>query len=302
MQIALTPTYVYWNDGAAIMRQAKAGGATEKVTDVLPFSAGIVVDDTHLYWSTPPSIYSASLATPDASTELASHAASVGWAVSNAGVFYIADSNAAGGSGGGGPSSSATLVQVESGGGTPIRQVKQPSASALGPLAADATAVYWQYNGRNDPAGYGGSADASNTARASAIRKLSLATGEISDFAAVTVIPPYQLLAQGSHVVWSDMTDEVTTIWASDSNGETRLVIASAPVVRGLASDDEFAYFAASSAGDDFSDILAAPLAGGPVRTLACHVASIYGLRVDETNVYYFTYTAPPLIGRLSKQ
>ena len=127
-------------------------------------------------------------------------------------------------------------------------------------------------------------------------------TGLVSDFAPITVIDPGLLVADGSHLVWSD--DEFpgpSTVWSSSLDGSQRVAIAQAPLVRGLASDGTNVYWAASSVGSDSSDILAAPLSGGPARTLACAVSYVYGLSVDDTDVYYFTYTASPIIGKIAE-
>ena len=304
MQIALTATDVYWDDGSAIMKQAKAGGSPEKVTDVQADGSGVIVDSNRVYWRAFAGIYGAPLQDPTAGERLATDALSLGWAVSGDAAFYFSDGSAADGTSGagGGPGfgSAAKLVEARSTGGGPVLSIDQPSASALDLIVADSSGVYWTYNARNDPAGYGGAAGGSGTVGASSIRKLSFMTGQVSDFAPITVVDPGLLVADGSHLVWSD--DEFpgpSTVWSSSLDGSQRVAIAQAPLVRGLASDGSNVYWAASSVGSDSSDILAAPLSGGPARTLACAVQDVYGLTVDDTDVYYFTYTASPIIGKI---
>jgi hypothetical protein len=75
--------------------------------------------------------------------------------------------------------------------------------------------------------------------------------------------------------------------------------------VRQLATDGTSAYWTASSPGDDFSDVVASPIAGGAARKIACHVSSIYAFAVDETDLYDSTWLAPgapgKMIGRIPK-
>src|SRR5258706_9827059 len=143
MEIALTPSYVYWDDGATIMRQWKNGSAAETVTATTS-GAGIIADANRLYWRTDLSIVSAPIDAPSAVTQLGADAVPGAWTGSGGAVFYLMEGEGTTGAGGGpnaqGPSQ---IIGVRSTGGAPFVSIEQPTASALGPLAADTTGVYW---------------------------------------------------------------------------------------------------------------------------------------------------------------
>lgn len=301
MAMVLTATDVFWNDGQAIRYKHKATGESGTLRAVPELSAGVAVDDANVYWQNYPSLYTAPLDDSTSAIELATSASARGWAVAGGSLVYLDDPSAAGG-GSGSVGAPSKLVRVARGGGAPLASVVQPNASAIGPFAADDTGVYFAYNGSNDPAGYGGGGRSSSTAAASGIRKLSLATGKVSDFAPVQLVVPGQLVATQGHVAFTDSAGDSVPIWVTDSDGEQRTQVATARLVRGLALDATHVYWAASEPGREYSDIYAAPLDGGAARAVACHVPYVHGLGVDDDHVYYFTYTENPVIARIAKR
>jgi hypothetical protein len=306
MQIALTATDVYWNDGAAIVRQAKAGGPAEPIVALAPGAARIAASGERLFWEAGSDVVSTTIAAPATGEPVAHRVVTGNWAVGGDQLYYLRDPlSGVGGTGGFDPSLPATIETAPISGGDERPGVALAVSGALGPVTADATGAYWVYSQRNDPAahvGGGGSGGGANTGAGSRIQKLSYLTGQVSYFAPVGTVGAFNLLSNGDWVVWAGEDDSGTTVYKSKPDGSLLDEVGQAEIVRGLAVYGSTVYWAASHVGDDDSDIWSAQLgARNTPQLVACHVANIYGLRADETDVYYFTYTTQPIIGRIAK-
>jgi hypothetical protein len=304
MQIALTATDVYWNDGAAIVRQPKAGGPAVPIVALAPGAARIVVSGERLFWQAGSDVVTTKIAAPATGEPVARRVLTGNWAVGGDQLYYLRDPlSGVGGTGGFDPNLPATIETAPISGGDERAGVTLAASSALGPVTADATGAYWAYNQRNDPATYVGGGGSGGIAGAgSRIQKLSYLTGEVSDFAPVGVVGAFNLLSNGDWVVWADENDSSTTMYQSKPDGSLLDEVGNADIVRGLAVYGSTVYWAASHPGDANSDIWSAQLGTKSTPQLvACQIADINGLRADETDIYYFTYTAQPIIGRIAK-
>lgn len=298
IQIALTETHVYWNDGSALVRQAKAGGAPEQVVAVSPNGFRIAANGDRLFWEDGSDIVSTSLAAPTAGERLAARVLPGEWAVSGDRLSYMVDP---GGFDGRRPS---TLESMPLGGGPTLRVVLTAPTSPA-PVAADATGVYWHYNQSNDPNVYVGDVSVGGSSfapglRGSRIQKLTYATGQISDFAPAAYIGFGGLQSDGEWLVWADNDNVSTTVYQAKPDGSMLGALGQASLVRGLAVHGSTVFWAASLPGDDRSDIWSAALGTDSApRLVACGVQSIYGLRADANDIYYFTWTENPIIGKI---
>jgi hypothetical protein len=305
MQIALTATDVYWNDGAAIVRQAKAGGPAEPIVALAPGAARIAASGERLFWEAGSDVVSTMIAAPATGEPVGKRVLTGNWAVGGDQLYYLRDPlSGVGGTGGIDPNPPSTLETVPISGGPERAAVMLAASGALGPVTADATGAYWAYNANNDPAAHVGGGGSTGSGPGSRIQKLSYLTGEVSDFAPVGVIVNFNLVSNGDWVVWadSDPYDPSTIVYKSKPDGSLLDGVGQASIVRGLAVYGSTVYWAASHPGDDNSDIWSAQLAAkNTPQLVACQIANINGLRVDETDIYYFTWTAQPLIGRIAK-
>lgn len=274
--IALTETHVYWNTGTAVVRQAKAGGSPEQVVAV-SFGFQIAAAAGRLFWEEGSDLVSTSLGAPATGERIAEHPMS--WAVTDDRLSYLVDSG-----------------QVESmplGGGPSLRAVL-PAPLSTGPMAADATGAYWHYDQRNDPA--------ASRPGGSRIQKFTYATGQVSDFAPAVYINFGGLQSDGEWVVWADNDNVSTTVYRAKPDGSMLGAVGRASIVRGLALHGSTVFWAASLPGDEGSDIWSAALdTRSEPRLVACRVQSVYGLLADANDVYYFTYTANPIIGKIPR-
>jgi hypothetical protein len=152
-------------------------------------------------------------------------------------------------------------------------------------LAADPTGVYW----------YDDSRATSGTAF---IRKYTPATSQVTDVATVQAVQ--FLRTNGTHVAWADAPSMsgATKVWSSTSDQSQVVELGVTGLVRQLALDESFAYLAESPSGDDYSDIFAIPISGGPPMPIACHVFGVYSMAVDDNDVYFSTWDT---VGTLSK-
>jgi hypothetical protein len=150
-------------------------------------------------------------------------------------------------------------------------------------LAADTSGVYW----------YSVDYEGDFAVRSMEIQKYSFATGAVSRFAPVQELSEFLQIA-GDRVLWFDTNQ----IWSGASDGSERFVLGSAPLLRALASNQTNVFWASSAPGDEYSDIVAVPLGGGPARLLACHVSSIYGFVADDSALYYYTWLGD-IIGKI---
>jgi hypothetical protein len=292
MHLALSATHVYWLSSNAIMRKAKAGGAVETVTT---FNVGTApyIDSGRLYWSSYPNIYGMPLDSQTPPETLATSATLIdAWTPRGDRVFFASE-----GTDGGNPRPRADLLSApSSGAGDAVVLLRGIQASAR--MVADSTGVYWYDDQRALVEGGKGPGY---------IRKYTLATQVVTDFAQAQFVD--YIVADGAHVVWADAASHLpdpTTVWSNTPEGNHPVALGAAPLVRQLAMDGSSAYWAASGPGDDYSDVLTSPLAGGPTRTIACHVYAVYALAVDDTDVYFSTYLASgapgKIIGKIPKK
>jgi hypothetical protein len=264
--IASSPTDVYWLDASlAVMRQSKTTGVNQKLADMSSPGRQIRVDDTRVFWDESASgsnLYGMPL---DGSAGAVRLAAGVGsWALSTDRVFYTPGTSAFVGG----------IDAVPKAGGAPTAIV--PDAfSAYQVMAVDGSGVYW-FDGRGADAGMPG------------FFKFDFTLNAQRTFASSRLIR--YLLADGTHVIWSDepnYLEPADILWAPPGGGTATTVASAQPYVLGLAADATTAYWMTGGplAGTGTFDLVAAPLAGGPQRTLACNVLSP-SLAVGDDAVY----------------
>jgi hypothetical protein len=268
--LAVTPTHLYWLDSTlAVMRQTKATGALEKLTIMDSRGARIRTDAARVYWDEFDadnywSVFSMPLDGSAAHVRLATRVSA--WALGVDRVFYWTPRS----SGDGG--SIGEIDSVPKTGG--LATVVVADALATGPMAADATGLYW-YDGRTD-AGM-------------SFEKLTFATSARTEFKPATSIR--YLLADGTRVVWVDESDYLGPArvqWSSPS-GDLGPVIATGQIdLLGLAADATTAYWLTGGplAALGPADLTAGSFDGGPLRKLACNIDSPLDLAVDDESVY----------------
>jgi hypothetical protein len=285
MHLALTPTHIYWSGASAIMRQAKTGGAPEKVVDIgsgggpAPF-----IDQGRLYWSFAPNVYGMALDGDAPQAPLVTEAMNpMAWVVAGGRVWFANNAHL-----GGKTSDDLDLMSAPAGEPGPAR-VDARGMETTGPVAADPTGVYWYADTR-----------VVNRDGGALIQKYTLSTAQITSFATVSGVE--FLRTDGAHVVWTDSSSAAgTVVWSNTTDGTHPVALGRAPLVRQLATDGSSAYWAASLFGDENSAIVVTPLEGGSARTIACGVSSVYAIAVDETDVYFSTWLADSFIGRFPK-
>jgi len=303
MQIALTATDVYWNDGSGIVRQSKGGGPPERLVAVGGDAARIAASAERLFWEAGGDVVSTTIAAPDTGAPVAQRMLTGNWAVGGDQLYYLFDPRSGvGGSSGFDPSEPSSIEATPISGDTKRISVALTAPESLGPLTADATGAYWAYNQRNDPAAYVGSGGGPSAGSSSRIQKLTYLNGKVSDFAPVGVIAFGNLQSDGDWVVWADTDPQgsKTTVYGAKPDGSLRESVHQTAIVRGLAVFGSTVYWAASRPGDDNSDIWTAELGvKNSARRVACEIPYVYGLKADATDLYYFTWLANPTINRI---
>lgn len=275
-RIALGPNDVYWYGWDAIYRIPKAGGTSQKLTDVEDGGAGLFADGSNLYWSRYPSLFSIAMEGGNGPMPLVQDATeTVSWTAKGSNVYYLARPTD--------PQSrfpyDLRSAPSDGGPGTTLAPVQAETLE----LAADASGVYW----------YSVDYDGEFAVHSMEIQKYSFATGAVSPFAPVQERSEFLQVA-GDRVLWFDTTQ----IWSGASDGSERFVLGSAPLLRALASNQTSVFWAASAPGDEYSDIVAVPRGGGPARLLACHVSSIDAFVADDSALYYHTWL-DDIIGKI---
>jgi hypothetical protein len=283
MHIALTEKDVYWS-ASQVFRTPKGGGSSEVISGTTVRGRGPFIDSNRLYWGGESlTVYGMQLDTPNAiPTLLATHIAEPdAWTVSGDAVYFVA--------GDVGAQPQQLMMASSRGGQTPVTLVEQIAFHST--LAADATGVYW-YDDERFELGTG------------FIRKYTLATGQVTDFARVEAV--HFLRTGGGRVVWADAPsngDRETIVWSNAPDGSQPVRLGSAPAVYQLAIDGASAYFAggAIQGAPDGMNIVQVPLAGGPTTIVACGVHDLYSLAVDEHDVFYSTWLAQGSLNKVAK-
>jgi hypothetical protein len=275
-RIAIGPNDVYWYGGDAIYRRPKAGGKSQKLTDVESSGGGLFADGSNLYWSRYPSLFSIATDDSNGPVQLVQDATEVSsWTANGSNVYYLTR-----------PTDPQSRFPYElraapsnGGPGTTLAPVQ---AEAL-ELAADASGVYW----------YSVEYDGDFAVRSMEIQKYSFATSVVSRLAPVQERSEFLQIA-ADRVLWFDTNQ----IWSGASDGSERFALGSAPLLRALTSNQTSVFWATSAPGDEYSDIVAVPRGGGPAHLLACHVSSIDAFVADDSALYYHTWLGD-IIGKI---
>jgi hypothetical protein len=283
MHIALTEDEVYWS-ASQVFRTPKGGGSSEVIDGSTVGGRGPFIDSNRLYWGGESmTVYGMRLDTPNATpTLLATHIAEPdAWTVSGDTVYFA--------TGDVGASTPQLMMASALDERAPVMLVEQITESSA--MAADATGVYW-YDDERFEMGSG------------FIRKYTLATGQVSDFARVDVAR--FIRTGGGHVVWTDSPsdlDRETIVWSNTPDGSQPVRLGSAQSVYQLAIAGTNAYFAggAIQGAPDGMKIVEVPLAGGPATIVACGVHDLYSLAVDEHDVFYSTWLAEGSLNKIAK-
>jgi hypothetical protein len=269
--LASSPTFLYWLDEKlAVMRQSKSTGATEKLADMSCQGVRIRVDDTRVFWEECGSgggvLYSLPLDLSAGAVRLATSISE--WAISTDRVFYFTYTP-------GTPGATGEIDSVPKTGGAPTI-LFVAAASANEAIAADDSGVYWF--------------DTEVDGGAPGFLKFDFAANAKHPFANSQIIR--FLLADGSHVIWSDGPDigqPAGILWSPPTGGTVTTVASGQTGVIDLAADATNAYWMRPGplGGNwlDPSDLVTAPLDGGPQRTLACFVRAP-SLAVGDDAVY----------------
>jgi hypothetical protein len=283
MHIALTEKDVYWS-ASQVFRTPKGGGSSEVISGTTVRGRGPFIDSNRLYWGGESlGVYGMRLDTPNATpTELTPPIAEPdAFTVSGDAVYFVAGDD--------GAQLRQLMVASAIGGQAPVTLVEQITFSSE--MAADATGVYW-YDDERFEMGTG------------FIRKYTLATGEVTDFAKVDAAR--FLRTGGGRVVWTDAPsngDRETVVWSNIPDGSQPVRLGSAPAVYQLAIAGTNAYFAggAIQGAPEGMNIVEVPLAGGPTSIVACGVHDLYSLAVDAHDVFYSTWLAQGSLNKIAK-
>lgn len=261
------------------------GGPIETVVAHIGGRAPII-DSRRLYWGDSPNIFGQPLdgGIPELVANLAMNP--MGWAVSGDRLYFIHDDY----NHGAGPPTKR-LLGASSKGGEP--SVLVDHLDETGSVAADETGFYWHDTRHDTDGGIEGTPS---------IRKYTLANGQVVDFAP-TGFPRF-IRTNGSYVAWdaAGLSDAPTIVWSNTADGSRPMALGRAGLIWQLAIDATSAYWVGSNFSSSDMDVVTAPLAGGSARKIACHLADVYALAVDETHVYYSTWLENGTIGRIPRR
>jgi hypothetical protein len=279
--LASTPSHLYWLDiHDAVMRRSKTNGEIEKLSGTAQRGTALRVDATHLFWEERNdfnTLYRMPLDGSEAATRIA---VDVGpWALGGDRVYFWQR---------GARAPLGQIVSVPKTGGPPA--TISANAPSSGPMAADATGLYW-YDEGGFEAGITG------------LLKFARATSNETRFSEATRVR--YVLADGDRVVWADEQRYLgpADIRRASPNGENVMTVASAqPAILGLAADAHDAYWLTGTpvGSTGPADLVTAPLAGGPIRKLACGIDMPLGITVDDDGVY--VASARSVVWKIAKE
>jgi hypothetical protein len=177
-QLVVHGSWLYWTEVDAVRRVPTTGGEVKTLADGQTSARGLVVDDSHVYWSDlgstdiPGGVFRVTIDGGDREVIAASPGFQPWALASNETTLFIANG-----------ASNGNIVKVAKAGGglTEVLAVDvQPWT-----LAADASRLYWIF--------------------ALGIRSMDLATGSATSIE--TPSPPFNIAIDGTRVVWTSIGD-----------------------------------------------------------------------------------------------